>query len=133
MSSIGAIHPSPVQLSRAREASAWVAVEALRCLAPDSATFGMAYGSPAGARRARQAFAIFLVAARTTPGARAPHMAQPGSLAMTKDERRLLRALAAARAGDEVLLDNYIYRFALDLTVRAWLAASLRALAHTPT
>ncbi len=68
----------------------------------------------------------YLDLARLTHGARAPEIAAPGSLQATRDERRLMRAVAAARVGDERLLDNRLYRFALDRSVRRVLAEAVR-------
>jgi hypothetical protein len=48
---------------------------------------------------------------------------------LTRDERRLLRALAAAQAADEMLMDNYLYKLALGFPSRALLAEAMRALA----
>lgn len=50
-------------------------------------------------------------------------------LSMTKDERRLLNAAAAIQAGDEALLDNYLYRLALDRAARKPLAEAVTQLA----
>lgn len=78
---------------------------------------------------AEEAFRSFLVAAQQTGRAREPHFAHPNSQLLSKDERRLLRALAAAQAGDEVLLDNYLYELALDPLTRAQLAQAMWVLA----
>ncbi len=83
-----------------------------------------------GLARAAESFCSFLAAARQGEGMREPRLAHPGSPVVTKDERRLLRALAAARANDEVLLDNYIYKFALSALPRVQLAQAIRALAR---
>lgn len=48
---------------------------------------------------------------------------------MTKNERRLLNALAAAQAEDAELLDNYLYRLVLDRTARARMAEAVTQLA----
>lgn len=53
---------------------------------------------------------------------RAIQLNPQGSLGLTKDERRLLRATAAAQAGDLAVLDNYLFRLALDRTLRCRLA-----------
>ena len=50
-------------------------------------------------------------------------------MSMTKDERRLLNALAAAQVEDAELLDNYLYKLALDRTARAHLAETVTHLA----
>jgi hypothetical protein len=52
-----------------------------------------------------------------------------GSLALTRHEQRLLRALAAAQGGDDERVDNYLYKIALDRQVRQRLAAAVIALA----
>jgi hypothetical protein len=82
---------------------------------------------------AEEAFCSFLVATQQDVGAREPYFAHPSSPFLTKDERRLLRALAAAQAGDEMLLDNYLYKFALGPSPRAQLAQAMRALAAALT
>ncbi len=53
----------------------------------------------------------------------------PGCLGLTKDEHRMLHAVAAIQAGDEALLDNYLYKLALDRTARRHLAEAVRKLA----
>jgi hypothetical protein len=52
-----------------------------------------------------------------------------GSLALTRDEQRLLRALSASQSGSDALVDNYLYRITLDRQVRQCLAAAVSALA----
>jgi len=46
-----------------------------------------------------------------------------------KMQRRLINALIAAQAADKELLDNYLYKFALEQNDRARLAAAVEALA----
>ncbi|HWA79568.1 MAG TPA: hypothetical protein VG848_04565 [Acetobacteraceae bacterium] len=53
----------------------------------------------------------------------------PGSLALTRHERGLLRALAAAQSGDEERVDNCLYKIALDRQVRRHLATAVTMLA----
>lgn len=53
----------------------------------------------------------------------------PGGWGITKTERRLLRAVAAAQAENFWLLDNYLYKVALEPRVRHRLAAAMEALA----
>ncbi len=48
-----------------------------------------------------------------------------GSFGLTKDERRLLRATAAAQADDLAMLDNYLFRLALDRTLRCQIADAI--------
>ncbi len=79
--------------------------------------------------QARRAFRAFRLAACSHPGARAVRLAPCCAPALTKDECRLLRALAAAQAGDAPLLDNYLYKFALDRCCRACLAEGVCCLA----
>ena len=79
---------------------------------------------------AEEAFCSFLAVARRDEDAREPRLAHPGSPLVTKDEWRMLRAFAAAQAGDEVLLDNYIYKLALGALPRAQLATVVRVLAR---
>ena len=79
--------------------------------------------------RAEDAFQAFLNAAQQVQGVRVPNLGEPGSLSPTKDEHRLLRALAAAQAGDQAVLDNYLYKFALDRRHRVGLADAVCALA----
>jgi hypothetical protein len=62
-------------------------------------------------------------------GMRPVRLAMPGSQELTKDERRLLHAIAAAQAQDAQLLDNYLYRLALDPSARAPLAEAVKSLA----
>lgn len=52
----------------------------------------------------------------------------PESMALTKDERRLLDAVAAAQAEDSELLDNYLYKLALDYKARSLLAEAVTRL-----
>ena len=113
----------------------WLAIRFLRrvahpahCSLPSD---GNALNVNADSACAEQAFCSFLVAAQRTEGAREPYFAHPNSPLLTRDERRLLRALAAAQAGDEVLLDNYLYKFALGPLPRAQLAQAMRALAKS--
>lgn len=61
--------------------------------------------------------------------ARALPLRPPGGFAVTKLERRLLRAVAAAQNEAFWLLDNYLYRIALEPAQRARLVAALDALA----
>ncbi len=53
----------------------------------------------------------------------------PESMVLTKSERRLLHAVAAAQAEDAEMLDNYLYKLALDRTLRAQLAEAVTTLA----
>lgn len=62
-------------------------------------------------------------------GIRAVQLGMSCCLNMTKDERRLLNAVAAMQAGEEALLDNYLYRLALDRTARRPLAEAVTRLA----
>jgi hypothetical protein len=106
----------------------------LRRLAQDAdvhtpgAVFGL-HDVVADLASAEQLFRAFLAEARTGGGVREPILARAGCPSLTKDECRLLRAVAAARAGDEALLDNYLYKLALDPSPRARLAEAVRALA----
>jgi len=52
-----------------------------------------------------------------------------GSLVLTRHERRLLRALAAAQDGDDERVDNCLYKIALDREVRRRLATAVTVLA----
>ena len=79
--------------------------------------------------RAGRALRIFLAVASPDRGSRAPHISRLGRPGLTKDECRLLRAVAAVQADDEKLLDSCIYRIALDRKQRACLAEAVRALA----
>jgi len=51
------------------------------------------------------------------------------SPALTKGERRLLHAVAAAQREDAEMLDNYLYKLALDSGVRSRLAEAVTSLA----
>lgn len=62
-------------------------------------------------------------------GMRPVRLAMSGSHDLTKDERRLLHAIAAAQAEDAQLLDNYLYKLALDRSIRAPLAEAVKSLA----
>lgn len=104
----------------------WIAQEP-RARAPDGDD--VPHGAYADLVRAEASFRSFLAGARQGGSRRAPHLARPVSPSLTRDERRLLRALAAVQAGDEVLMDNYLYKLALDPASRACLADGVRALA----
>jgi hypothetical protein len=58
-------------------------------------------------------------------------VAPPGTLAMTRDERRLLRATAAAQAEDDVLVDNCLFKLAPHPRARPPLTNAVTALATT--
>ena len=110
----------------------WIAVQSLRRLArPRGAEESGRAALPFSGEKARAetAFQAFLAAVPLVPGVRAPNLGEPGRADQTKDERRLLRALAAAQTGDWPVLDNYLYKFALDRQQRAGLADAVRALA----
>lgn len=83
--------------------------------------------------RAEDAFQAFLIAAQQVQGVRAPKLGEPGSSNPTKDEHRLLCALVAAQACDHAVLDNYLYKFALDREQRVSLADGVCALAAALT
>lgn len=79
--------------------------------------------------QAEDAFQAFLKAGQQVQGMRVPNLGEPGSLNPTKDEHRLSRALAAAQAGNQAVLDNCLYKFALDRQQRDGLADAVYALA----
>jgi hypothetical protein len=58
-------------------------------------------------------------------------VAPPGALDVTRHERRLLRAAAAAQAEDDGLVDNYLFKLALHPQARPPLARAVTALATT--
>ena len=58
-------------------------------------------------------------------------VAPPGTLEVTRHERRLLRAAAAAQAEDDGLVDNYLFKLALHPRARPPLARAVTALATT--
>ena len=58
-------------------------------------------------------------------------MAAWGTLHLSSDERRLLRAVAALQSGETELADNLLFRFAPRSLVRAGLTQALAALAAT--
>jgi hypothetical protein len=62
-------------------------------------------------------------------GARWAGFGIPESLVLTKTERRLLHAIAAAQAEDAEVLDNYLYKLALHREARSRLAAAVTTLA----
>lgn len=137
MSSTVSADPMPWLCSGSPEVCQRVAVQSLRCLlrsrrteVKDDSTI---LPFCAGLVRAETAFQAFLEAARQIPGVRAPNLGEPGGLNQTKDERRLLRALAAAQAADWPVLDNYLYMFALDRQQRSGLADAVCALAAALT
>ncbi len=112
----------------------WVAAQTLRRLAYQTtcgADDGVGALPPSDdTMRAEDALQTFLTAASADRGSRVPYISRPGRPALTKDECRLLRAIAAAQADDEKLLDNYLYRIALNRKQRARLAEVIHALAR---
>ncbi len=62
-------------------------------------------------------------------GKRALRVGPPGSLAVTRDECQLLRAIAAAQNGDAAAIDAALYRIALDREARLVLAQAAEAIA----
>jgi hypothetical protein len=58
-------------------------------------------------------------------------VAPPGALDVTRHERRLLRAAAAAQAEDDGLVDNYLFKLALHPQARPPLVRAVTALATT--
>jgi len=62
-------------------------------------------------------------------GTTGPQIADPEEPALTRDERGLLDALAAAQHPDDAVLDNYLIRLAPARAPRAQLAEAVRALA----
>jgi hypothetical protein len=62
-------------------------------------------------------------------GVRPVQLGMACCLNITKDERRLLNAAAVLQAGDDSLLDNYLYRLALDRAARKPLAEAVAQLA----
>ena len=93
---------------------------------------GTANGSPCRACAASPGLAASRKAAAPPcplPDWRGPDLGELGRADPTKDERRLLRALVAAQAGDWPVLDNYLCKFALDRRQRAGLADAVCALA----
>ncbi len=133
MNSMVVAKSEPGLHSISHENCQWVALQNLRHLArPRSAGVeGDRAALPFSAERVRaeRAFRAFLTAVPQVQGVRAPNLGEPGRADQTKDERRLLRALAAAQAGDWPVLDNYLYKFALDRQQRAGLADAVCALA----
>ncbi len=59
------------------------------------------------------------------------HLAEWGALHLSRDERRLLRALAACQAGQTGLADNFLFRFAPRSVIRSHLTQAVAALAAT--
>ena len=133
MSSMVVADAKPGLRSRSPEACQRVAVQSLRRLLRSRSVAaeddGAALPFSAGMVVAETAFQAFLTSARQVQGVRAPNLGAPGSLNPTKDECRLLRALAAAHVGDWPVLDNYLYKFALDRKQRVGLAEAVCALA----
>ena len=110
------------------------AVQGLRRLARrGDAEGGGAPPACPGTARAAAAFRAFLDGADQAPGARAPTLGDAESPVPTKDERCLLRALAAAQRGKGAVLDAHLCKFALDRRLRASLAEAVLALAADGT
>ena len=109
------------------------AVWALRRVVFDAQGCGSPMTSPpwsmAGdlARMAGTFAAVF--AGRDQAGLRPLRVNPPGSLGLTKDERRLLNAVAAAQGDDPALLDNYLFKVVADRGLRARLADAVATLA----
>ncbi len=126
---MASLHPVPVPPGAPPSADLvclQVAVGVLRAVAgPQSGGSDLFLPRCAHLRRAENAFRAFHAAA----GARPVCTGSWFATALSKDERRLLRALAAAQAGDAALLDNYLYKLALDQSCRACLAEAVCALA----
>lgn len=127
----GSESDAPARLSSSSE---WRAVQMLRRVAlegrstaPTSSDAQPANLVDADMARAGVAFRSFQAVAQWSEGVREPRLAGLDSQSLTKDERRLMRALAAAQAGDEVILDNRLYKLALAPLPRARLAESVRA------
>ena len=76
-----------------------------------------------------ETFGALLKRRPDTNCAAAVQLGLPGCVALTKDERRLLNVIAAAQAGDDVLVDNYLYRLALERAARGRLAEAAMKLA----
>ena len=131
MNSMVVAKPDPGLRSGSHEFCQWMAVQCLRHLARPSGVGSGRAALPFSAElaRAKAAFRAFLITGQQAPGVRAPNLGEPGRADHTKDERRLLRALAAAQAGNWPVLDNYLYKFALDRRQRAGLADAVCALA----
>ena len=68
-------------------------------------------------------------ALRERSGLRRLQVNPPGSLALTKDERRLLNAVAASQADDGGLADNYLFKVVADRDLRRRLADAVMTLA----
>jgi hypothetical protein len=58
-------------------------------------------------------------------------VAEPDDPRLTRDERGLLQAVAAAQRDDEAVMDNYLVRIAPGTGPRARLAAAVRVLARS--
>ena len=133
MNSIAVVTERPGLRSVSHGICHWVAAQTLRRLAHQTtccAEDGRGALPPCDDTvRAKNALQAFLTAASPDRGSRTPHLSRSGRPALTKDECRLLRAIAAAQANDENLLDNYLYRIALNRKQRARLAEAIRALA----
>ncbi len=133
MNSMSVVTESLDLWSVSHGAAHWVAAQTLRRLAHQT-TYCAEDGRGAlpscdDTVRAGDALRTFVTAASPDQGSRAPHISRPGRPALTKDECRLLRAVAAVQANDEKLLDNYLYRIALHRKQRARLAEAIHALA----
>ena len=130
MTSTQAVAVRPYVIVEANCLCVRVAADALRALAGEPGECGFAPLLPSGHLvLAQTAFRAFRLAARSVRWARPPRLEPRGAAALTKDECRLLRALAAAQAGNVSLLDNYLYKLALDRACRACLAEAVSSLA----
>jgi hypothetical protein len=70
-----------------------------------------------------------VLAQQRRSGLRPLRIDPPGSLCLTRDERRLLKAVAAAQADETGVLDNHLYRLALVQPARTRLAEAMTILA----
>ena len=70
-------------------------------------------------------------ALREASGLRQLRVNTPGSLALTKDERRLLNAIAALQSDEAALADNYLLKMAASGDMRRRLADAVMTLAAT--
>lgn len=132
MNSIAAVVERPGLGSVSHSYCRWMAAQTLRRLAhqtPYCVEDGLGALPPCDDTvRAGDALRTFLIAASPDRGSRTPCISLPGRPALTKDEWRLLRAIGAVQANNEELLDNYLYRIALNRQQRTCLADAIRAL-----
>ena len=135
IASASAAQPPFFALTPSERAAVW----ALRRVAYDAQVQRKSCALPAAtpswslagdlARMASTFASVF--AQREATGLRQLRVNPPGSLALTRDERRLLNAIAASQSDEAALADNYLFKMAANSDVRRRLADAVMTLAAT--